>query len=93
VDVEGEPAEAVHGGVGAEDLEIEAVAVEGDDAREGFELGDEPGGVLLEPAAELVLGVPRDGDGEAEGADVAPASLDLVGEAQRLNIQIDFAIE
>src|SRR5579872_4919825 len=81
------------GNVGAENFEVEAIAVEGDDVRVRLELADERFGILLEPAAELVIFVPGDGDGHAESPNIAPAALDFVREAERFDIQINFAIK
>jgi hypothetical protein len=61
--------------------------------RERFKLSDEFFRVRLKPAPESVLFVPRDGDGYAESGDVRPPALYFVRQAQRFNVQIDFAIE
>jgi hypothetical protein len=93
VDIEGKLAQAIDGRVGAQNFEIEAIAVERNDAGEVFELGDQGAGVRLEPAAKSMLAVPGDGNGQAESADVAPAALDLMRKAKRFNVEINFAIE
>jgi hypothetical protein len=86
-------AQSVHRSVGAEHFEIEPVTVEGDDVREGFEFRDEVLCILLEPAPEAILFIPRNGDGYSESGDIRPAALHFVREAQRFNVEVDFAIK
>jgi hypothetical protein len=93
VNVERAFAHAIDGAVSAEDLEIEAIAVEGDDMSERFELVDELERVVFEPTAEFIVFVPGDGNGDAERADISPAALDFVGELEGLDVEINFAIE
>jgi len=93
VHIEGAPAQSLDRGIRAEYLEIKPVAVEGDDVREGFKLRYEVLCVRLKPAPEIILLVPGYGDGDAESGDVRPAPLDFVRQAQRFNVQVDFAIK
>ena len=93
VDVERAFAHAIDRAVSAENFEIEAIAVEGDDVSERFELVDELQRVVLEPATKLIFFVPGDGDGDAERADISPAALDFVGKLEGLDVEINFAIE
>jgi len=93
VDIERSPAQAVHGRIGAKNFKIESVAIECDDVSESLKLGDESFRVRLEPAAEVILFVPRDSDRDAETLDVRPAARDLVRKAQRFNVEVYFAIE
>ena len=93
VHVEGTSAQSIDRGIGPKHLEIEPVAVEGDDVREGFKLRDEILCVRLKPAPEIVLFVPGYGDRYAESGDIRPAALDFVRQAQCFNIQVDFAIK
>src|SRR6202051_4002820 len=81
----------LHWLVGAEHFKIEAVAVEGDDAIELAEFGNERLRIRLKPAPEAVPRVPRDGDGEAEARDARPPSLDLMRKAEGFNVEKDFA--
>jgi hypothetical protein len=37
--------------------------------------------------------VPRDGDSQPERPNIAPASIDFMGEAKRFDIQINFAVK
>ena len=91
--IEGAPAQSIHRSVRAKYFYIEAIAVERDNMREGFELRDEIFRVLLEPAPEVILFVPGYGDGHAEPGDVRPSALYFVRQAQGFNVQVDFAIE
>lgn len=77
----------------AKNLEVETVAVKRYDAREAFEFRDETRGVVLEPAAEALIFVPRYSHGQPKGRHVLPATLDFVGKPQRFYVKIDFAIE
>ncbi len=86
-------AQSIHRRIGTKHFQIEAVAVKCDDVRESFEFGDEFLCVLLKPAPKIILFVPRDGDGHSESGDVRPAALHFVRQAQRFDVQIDFAIE
>ncbi len=60
---------------------------------EGLKLSNEFFRVRLKPAPELVLFVPRDRDGHAKSGDIRPPALYFVRQAQRFNVQVDFAIE
>jgi len=93
VDVKRSQPEFLDRRVGAQNFEIEAVAIERDDVRETFKLGDELPGVSFEPAAEARFLVPRDGDGQPEARNISPAAWHLVRKAESFNVQIDFAIE
>ncbi len=93
VDVEGPLLKLMEGGVRAEDFQVEAVPVEGDDVREFLELTDELFRVFLEPSAEALVFIPSHGDSNPEPANVGPSAFDLVRKAKRLNIQIYLAIK
>jgi hypothetical protein len=49
--------------------------------------------MFLEPAAKAIVLVPRDRNGQSEAGYIAPAAGDFVRQAQRFNVEIDFAIE
>jgi hypothetical protein len=68
VDVKGPLLEFVNGRIRAENFEIEAVAVEGDDVREFLKLGYKFFRVFLKPAAKTLVLVPCYCDGDAESA-------------------------
>jgi hypothetical protein len=93
VDIQRSPAQAVHRRISAKNFEIKTIPVESDDVSEGLQLGDQLFRVRLEPAAEVILFVPRNGDRHTESRDIRPATWDLVRQAQRFNIEVDLAIE
>ena len=92
-DVERSRAECVNRRILAENFQIKPVSIESDDARERLEFDDETRSVSLKPAAESLIFVPGDGNGEPKAGNVGPSALHLMREAQRFNVQIDFAIE
>src|ERR1700722_3658520 len=91
--VERNPAEAIHRTIRAQDLEIESVAVESDNACEILQLPEKLFRVRLEPASEAALPVPGDCDGDTEMSNVRPAALHFMGQPQSFNVQKDLAIE
>lgn len=93
VNIKGAIVKPVNGSIGAENLEIEAVAVEGDDVSELLEFGDQIFHICLEPTPEAVLLVPCDGNSDTKCANVGPAALDFMGKAESFDIQINFPIE
>jgi hypothetical protein len=93
VDVKGPLLEFVNGRIRAENFEIEAVAVEGDDVREFLKLGYKFFRVFLKPAAKTLVLVPCYCDGDAESADVRPSAFDLVRKPKRFNVQIYLSIK
>ena len=50
-------------------------------------------GIRLKPVAEAVLRVPSHGHGKAEARDVCPASIHLMGQPKRFNVEENFACQ
>ena len=93
MDIEGAQAQAIDRRVGAQNFEVKAVAIKRDDVREGFQFRDESLRIALEPTPEAMFFVPCHSHGDAECPNVSPAARDFVRKPQRLDIQINLAIE
>src|SRR4029077_15609963 len=80
-------------GIAAQNLEIKTIAVERDYARVIFEFGNQLQRVILEPVPECVVLVPGDCNCETKRPNIVPAAIYFVRQADRFDIQINFAIE
>jgi hypothetical protein len=79
--------------ISAQYFKFKPVAIEGDHVREIFKFGDELQRVILEPAPEAIVLIPRHRDGKPESANIGPAAFDFVRKAQSLDVQVYLSIE
>ncbi len=91
VNVEREGDEMIHRRVTAQDFEIEAIPVVGDDSREISEFGDKFRYVGFKPTTESVVFLPCDGHGDAKVANARPSAFDFVRKPQSFNVEVNFA--
>ena len=91
--IEGAFAGSCKWGVSTQDFEVKTIAVEGNHACEIFEFGDQLQRVVLKPVPEAGVLIPSYGDREPKRADIAPAAIHFVRQADRLDIQVNLPIE
>ena len=93
VNVHRPPAHTLDGCVGAQHLNIKPITVKRNHMRKLFQLRNQLQRILFIPSSERILLIPSDGYRQSKRADVPPSAIYFTRNPQRLNIQIDFAIE
>ena len=91
--IEGAFAGSCNWGVAAQYFEVKTIAVECNYAREIFKFGDQLQRVVLKPVPEAVVLIPSYRDRETKRANIAPAAIHFMRQADRLDIQVNFPIE
>jgi hypothetical protein len=91
--IEGAFAGGCYWGVATQDFEVKTIAIECDHACEIFEFGDQFQCVILKPMPKAGVLIPSDRDRETKRANIAPAAIHFVRQADRFDIQVNFPIE